>query len=75
MEEKVFTTDFIFTELNIKSNRKMYKIIEMSLSGSGIRDIARVLKISTDTVISELKKKGKSSRFGEFRTPQIFGTY
>ncbi len=33
------------------------KIIEMSLSGGGIRDIARVLKISTDTVISELKKK------------------
>jgi len=75
MEEKVFTTDFIFTELNIKSNRKMYKIIEMSLSGSGIRDIARVLKISTDTVISELKKKESLLRFGEFRTPQIFGTY
>jgi IS1 family transposase len=33
------------------------KIIRMSLSGSGIRDIARVLEISTDTVISELKKK------------------
>ena len=25
MEEKVFTTDFIFTELDIKSNWKMYK--------------------------------------------------
>ncbi len=33
------------------------KIIEMSLSGGGIRDIASVLKISTDTVISELKKR------------------
>ena len=33
-----------------------------------IRDIARVLEISTDTVISELKK-GNSSRPGEFRTP------
>ncbi len=29
----------------------------MSLSGGGIRDIASVLKISTDTVISEFKKK------------------
>ena len=33
------------------------KIIEMSMNGSGARDIARVLRISTDTVISELKKK------------------
>lgn len=33
------------------------KIIEMSLNGSGIRDIARVLKISPTTVINELKKK------------------
>lgn len=33
------------------------KITEMSLNGSGIRDIGRVLEISTDTVISELKKK------------------
>jgi transposase-like protein len=29
----------------------------MALNGSGIRDTARVLGISTDTVISELKKK------------------
>ena len=33
------------------------KIIKMSIDGSGIRTIARVLGISTDTVISELKKK------------------
>ena len=33
------------------------KIIEMTLNGSGIRDTARVLGISTDTVISEIKKK------------------
>ena len=33
------------------------KIIEMTLNGSGIRDIARVLGISTNTVLSELKKK------------------
>jgi insertion element IS1 protein InsB len=32
-------------------------IIDMSLNGSGIRDTARVLKISPTTVIHELKKK------------------
>ncbi|OAJ33087.1 hypothetical protein A0O36_02724 [Piscirickettsiaceae bacterium NZ-RLO1] len=32
------------------------KIIDMSMNGSGIRDIARVLKISTNTVMKELKK-------------------
>ena len=31
-------------------------IVEMTLNGSGIRDIGRVLKISTGTVTSELKK-------------------
>jgi transposase-like protein len=33
------------------------KIIEMALNGSGVRDTARVLKISPTTVITELKKK------------------
>ena len=33
------------------------QIIDMALNGSGIRDTARVLKISTATVINELKKK------------------
>jgi transposase-like protein len=31
-------------------------IIKMSLNGSGIRDIARVLEISTNTVLNVLKK-------------------
>ncbi len=34
------------------------QVVEMSLNGSGVRDTARVLKISTATVIRELKKKG-----------------
>lgn len=34
-----------------------HTIIDMSLNASGIRDTARVLRISTDTVFSELKKK------------------
>ena len=35
-------------------------IIEMSLNGSGIRDIARVLKISSATVIKEIKKENRA---------------
>jgi len=38
------------------------QIVEMSLNGSGIRDTARVLQISTATVLRELKKKALSSR-------------
>ena len=33
------------------------RIIEMSFKGSGIRDIARVLKISPTPVIEEIKKR------------------
>jgi transposase-like protein len=33
------------------------QILEMTLNGSGIRDIARVLHISPTTVIEELKKR------------------
>jgi hypothetical protein len=34
------------------------QIVDMALNGSGIRDTARVLGISKDTVLSKLKKKG-----------------
>jgi transposase-like protein len=33
------------------------QIVEMTLNGSGVRDIARVLQISPTTVIEELKKR------------------
>jgi transposase-like protein len=36
------------------------QIVEMTLNGSGIRDIARVLQVSTRTVIAELKKRSMS---------------
>ena len=36
------------------------RIIEMSMNASGVRDIARVLKISANTVIEEIKKKGQT---------------
>ena len=42
------------------------QIIEMSLNGSGIRDIARVLKISPSTVIEEIKK-GNRTECGKHR--------
>lgn len=32
------------------------KIVDMSVNGSGVRDTARVLNISTSTVMNELKK-------------------
>ncbi len=34
-----------------------HQIIDMSLNASGVRDTARVLRISTDTVLSELRKQ------------------
>src|SRR5215831_10953629 len=34
-----------------------HQIIAMSLNANGVRDTARVLRISTDTVLNELKKK------------------
>jgi insertion element IS1 protein InsB len=34
-----------------------HQIIDMSLNASGVRDTARVLQISTDTVLRELKKQ------------------
>ena len=35
------------------------RIVEMAVNGSGIRDTARVLGVSTDTVINELKKRDR----------------
>ena len=37
------------------------QVIEMTLNGSGIRDVARVLHISPVTVIATLKKKNPNS--------------
>lgn len=38
------------------------QMVEMTLNGSGIRDIARVLQVGPTTVIKELKKKLPPSR-------------
>jgi|SRR5262245_14517295 len=37
------------------------QIVEMTLNGSGVRDIARVLQVSPNTVITELKKRPRRS--------------
>jgi transposase-like protein len=42
-----------------KIREKKKQMIEMSLSGCGIRDIARVLNVSFTTVINELVVIGK----------------
>ncbi len=48
------------------------KIVEMTLNGSGVRDIARVLHISPTTVIQELKKTPSppASESETFATPK-----
>jgi len=43
------------------------QIGDMAMNGSGIRDTARVLKISPTTVIEELKKT-KLARTGQYTT-------
>ena len=36
------------------------QIVEMTLNGSGIRDIVRVLQVGPNTVLKELKKSGRA---------------
>ena len=36
------------------------QIVDLALNGSGIRDTARVLQVSTSTVIKELKKRNRN---------------
>ena len=45
------------------------QILEMTLNGSGIRDIARVLHISPTTVIEELKKRASAPTHQRFGNP------
>ena len=44
-----------------RSSEIKQQVIDMSLTGSGVRDTARVLGISPTTVMHELKKKGPRS--------------
>ena len=47
-------------------------IIDMTMNGSGVRDIARVLSISPNTVIDALKKRG-SARINQHGCAQSLG--
>jgi transposase-like protein len=48
---------FVLTQTYPRRTREVkQQIVEMTLNGSGVRDIARVLHISPTTVIQELKK-------------------
>ena len=53
------------------------KIVEMTLNGSGVRDVGRVLGISKDTVCSDLKKNFKNEPLlfdsGRERKDERFG--
>jgi transposase-like protein len=51
---KSFMTDYSY---NGRKSEVRKKIVEMSLSGNGIRKISRALGVSANTVMSELKKK------------------
>jgi len=55
-EKETFILEY--TNLGTKEETKE-QIIEMAMNGSGIRDTAMVLKISTSTVLNELKKRSR----------------
>jgi transposase-like protein len=48
------------------------QIVDMTLNGSGVRDVARVLHVSTATVLQELKKT--RARIGESEVIAAVGT-
>ena len=57
---RTFLLEYTYTG---QSPEVKQQIVDMALNASGIRDTARVLRISPTTVINELKKKNlRSSR-------------
>ena len=57
-EEPCSGRTFILNDAYPGQSRKVKDVIvNMALNGSGIRDTARVLQVSTSTVIKELKKR------------------
>ena len=51
---RTFLLDYAYAG---QSPEVKHQIVEMAMNASGIRDTARVLKISPTTVLSELKKR------------------
>lgn len=54
--KKTFQTEYVNKGAKPETKRL---IVKMSVNGSGIRDISRVLEISKDTVMKVLKKQKK----------------
>ena len=52
--KRTFILDYTYNGLlpDVKA-----RMVDMAVNGSGIRDTARVLRVSPNTVINELKKK------------------
>lgn len=57
-EGRTFVLDYTYSG---QSRQVKQQIVDMTLNGSGIRDTARVLHVSTNTVMKELKKKNLPS--------------
>ena len=55
--KRTFILDYTYNGLlpDVKA-----RIVDMAVNGSGIRDTARVLRVSPNTVINELKKKNRA---------------
>jgi len=49
-----------YTYAGLSSEVKQ-QIVDMAMNASGIRDTARVLHVSTNTVMTELKKRDRTS--------------
>lgn len=54
---RTFILDYVYLG---QSRKVKEQIVDMALNGSGVRDTARVLHISTSTVIKELKKRNRN---------------
>lgn len=57
-DRRTFILDYAYQG---QSRQVKQQMVNMALNGSGIRDTARVLHVSTSTVIKELKKRLLSS--------------
>ena len=53
-EGRTFVLDYTYSG---QSRQVKQQIVDMAVNGSGIRDTARVLHVSTNTVMNELKKR------------------
>ncbi len=65
---------FVLTQTYPARTREVkQQIVKMTLNGSGVRDIARVLHISSTTVIQELKKT-RTAQASESETLEVSKT-